>query len=383
MRMNRLILLLLACALSWTMLIGCEELAEQEQTPLDIKLGVIGPFSGEHEEWGKSGLLGVEAVIRHHQRQNQKLQVELIKEDDQSTPAQALVALAKLTLQDQVDAVLVLSGSETMLAITQAADRYNVPIVSTLSSHPGTTETDWVSQIIFDDIVQGTVAALFVMDELLIERSAMIWDGDDPHSKELAASFKRTYQEAGGTILSIDISGRRDDYQGIVNQLKNNHIEFIYLPVEVGTVVKFELGARDAGYNPEGMVSDGVLSQMMLEYKDNLELLEGVLATDIFTGEVPMSAFGNSVKDNLKRQFRTPATTLTALGCEGGQVVLTAIVKCGKNPQNECINRMIRSGNEFEGVLEPFTIDLDGKAQRPVYINKITNKRMRFLLKVN
>ncbi len=362
---------------------GCDELAEQEQTPLNIKLGVIGPFSGEHEEWGKSSLLGVEAVIRYHQEQNKKLKVELIKEDDQSSREQALVALAKLALQDQVDAVLVLSGSETMLAITEAADRYNVPIVSTLSSHPGITETDWVSQIIFDDIVQGTVAALFVMDELLIERSAVIWDGGDPHSRELAASFKRTYQEAGGTILSIDISGRKDDYQLIVNQLKNNDIEFIYLPVEVGTVVKFELGARDAGYNPQGMVSDGVLSQMMLEYKDNLELLEGLLATDIFTGEVPMSAFGNSVKENLNRQFRTPATTLTALGSEGGHVVLTAIAKCGKNPQNECINRMIRSGNEFEGVLEPFTIDLDGKAQRPVYINKITNKHMRFLLKVN
>jgi branched-chain amino acid transport system substrate-binding protein len=361
---------------------GCDELAEQAQTPLDIKLGVIGPFSGEHEEWGKSSFLGVEAVIRYHQEQNQKLQVELIKEDDQSTPAQALVALAKLAHEDQVDAVLVLSGSKTMLAITKAADRYKVPIVSTLSSHPGITETNWVSQIVFDDDVQGTVAALFVMDELLIERSAVVWDGEDPHSRELASSFKRTYQEAGGKVLSIDISGRKDSYQSIVNQLKNNGIEFVYLPVEVGKVVKFELGARDAGYSPEGMVSDGVLSQMMLEYKNNLELLEGVLATDIFTGEVPLSAFGNAIKDNLKRR-NTPATTLTALGSEGGQVVLTAIAKCGKNPQNECVNRMIRSGNEIEGVLESFTIDLDGKAQRPVYINKITNKQLRFLLKVN
>lgn len=381
--MNRLITLLLACALTLVMLAGCEEIVEQKQTPLDIKLGVIGPFSGEHEEWGKSGLLGVEAVIKYHQTQNQKLQVQLIKEDDQSTPAQAVVALEKLALEENVDAVLILSGSKTMLAITEVADRYKVPIVSTLSSHPGITETNWVNQIIFDDQVQGTVAALFVMDELLIERSAVVWDGDDPHSKELAASFKRTYQEAGGTVLSIDISGRKDDTQSIVNQLKNNAIEFVYLPVEVGSVVIFEQGARDAGYNPQGMVSDGILSQMMLEYRDNLDLLDGLLATDIFTSEVPLSAFGESVKDNLKRQFDTPATTLTALGCEGGQVVLTAMTKCGRNPQNECVNRMIRSGNQFEGVLEPFTIDLEGKAQRPVYINKITKKNLRFLLKVN
>ncbi len=44
---------------------------------------------------------------------------------------------------------------------------------------------------------------------------------------------------------------------------------------------------------------------------------------------------------------------------------------------------MIRSGNEFEGILDPIVIGLDGNAQRPVYINKIRNKRLRFLLRVN
>ena len=80
--MNRLIPLVLSCAFALAIMNGCDELAEQAQTPLDIKLGVIGPFSGEHEEWGKSSFLGVEAVIRYHQEQNQKLQVELIKEDE-------------------------------------------------------------------------------------------------------------------------------------------------------------------------------------------------------------------------------------------------------------------------------------------------------------
>ena len=381
--MNRLNFVLLACTYVLATLTGCEEQAEWEQTPLEIKLGVIGPFSGEHEEWGKSGLLGVDAVIKYHQTRNPNLRVQLFKEDDQSNPAQAEIALAKLAVQEEVDAVVVLSGSKTMLALKEAADHYEIPIVSTLSSHPEVTQTNWVSQIIFDDQVQGTVAALFVMDELLIERAAMLWDGDDPHSKNLAASFKRAYQEAGGTILSIDISGRKNNYKSIVEQLKNNNIEFVYLPLEVDSVIKLGQTAEDAGYNPQAMVSDGVLSQMMLEYKDNLELLDGVRATDIYTSEAPMSAFGKSVKANLKRRFDTPATTLTALGSEGGQVVLTAIAKCGKNPQNECINRMIRSGNEFEGVLEPFHIDMDGKAQRPVYINKIDNKRLRFRLKVN
>ncbi len=380
-RVPVIIQLLLFAAL---LLTGCEDHpGGRVKPPTEIKLGVIGPFSGVHQEWGESGLLGVKAVIDHHEKANGQLKVQLFTEDDQSDPTLAVAALAKLAFQDEVDAVVVLSGSQTMLAVTDAADRYKIPIVSTLSSHPDVSKSGWVSQIIFDDKAQATVAALFVMDELLIDRASVVWDGEDPHSRELADNFRRVYQEAGGTVSSIDISSRQDDYQNILNQLQKNEVPFVYLPVTVDHLVQFELGARVLGYNPQAMVSDGVLSQMMLEYGDNLELLEGMLATDMYTTEVEMSDFGKAVKSNLPRLSKSPATTLTALGCEGTQVILSAIAKCGRTPQNECINRMIRSGNEFEGVLDPFIIDLDGKAQRRVYINKIKNQRLRFLLKVN
>lgn len=381
--MNRFFAQFFICIILAALLVACENRVEQKTTPISVKLGVIGPFSGDNKVWGERGLQGVQTTVAYHEERNRGLHVQLIQEDDQGDPAQAEVALAKLAVQDQVDAILVLSDSKTMLAITEAADHYKIPIVSTLSSHPEVTNSDWISQIIFDDRDQGTVAALFVMDELLIARASVVWDGEDPHSKVLAESFKRTYQEAGGSVVSIDVSAGKDDYIKIMNQLQKNATEFVYLPVEVGHVVNFERGAREIGYHPQVMVSDGVLSQMVLEYADDLELLEGMLATDIYTNEVPLSDFGKAVKTEFKKLFRVPGTTIGGLGCEGTQVVLTAIEKCGKDPQNECINRMIRSGNEFEGILEPFIIDLDGKAERPVYINKIRNKRLRFLLKVN
>lgn len=383
MKMIRRVAQFFICIILAALLVACEDSTEQKTTPISVKLGVIGPFSGDNKEWGESGLQGVHTAVAYHEGRNRGLRVQLIQEDDQGNPAQAELALAKLAVQDQVDAILVLSGSKTMLTITAAAGRYKIPIVSTLSSHPEVANNDWVSQIIFDDRAQGTVAALFVMDELLIARAAVIWDGEDPHSTVLAASFTRTYQEAGGSVVSTDISARKDDYLKILDQLKKNDVEFVYLPLEVSHVVNFERGAREIGYHPQSMVSDGVLSQMMLEYADNLGLLEGMLATDIYTNEVPLSDFGKAVTTKFKQLFKVRGTTITGLGCEGTQVVLTAIEKCGKDPQNECINRMIRSGNEFEGILEPFIIDLNGKAERPAYINKIRNKRLRFLLKVN
>ncbi|MGI9537692.1 MAG: ABC transporter substrate-binding protein [Desulfocapsaceae bacterium] len=381
--MSRLYTQFIICVICVFLLSSCETGIEPKSTPISVKLGVVGPFSGTNKRWGESGFQGVQTAVEYHKVRNRGLQVEIIKEDDQSDPAKADLAFAKLAIQDQVDAVIVLSGSRTTLGIAKSADRYKIPIISTLSSLPEVTKNDWVSQIIFDDRAQGTVAALFVMDELLIERASVIWDGDDPHSKVLAENFKRTYQEAGGSIVSIDISARQDDYLKILDQLQKNNVEFVYLPMEGRHVANFEQSVREMRFNPQSMVSDGVLSQLMLEYADNPNLLEGMLATDIYANEVPVSDFGKAVSLKFKKLFNTPATTITALGCEGTHVALTAIEKCGKNPQNECINRMIRSGNEFEGILDPFFIGLDGNAQRPVYINKIRNKRLRFLLKVN
>ena len=381
--MIRLYTQIIICLIVIALLPSCDNEVARKSTPINVKLGVIGPFSGENKHWGESGMQGVQTAVAYHQKRNSGLRVEIIKEDVWSDPAQAEIALAKLAIQDQVDAVLVLSGSKTTLGIAKTADRYKIPIVSTLASHPGVTNNDWLSQIIFDDRAQGTVAALFVMDELLLERAAIIWDGEDPHSTVLAEYFKRTYQEAGGSVISIDISARQQDYNKILNQLQKNKVEFIYLPMEGRHVASFEQSVREIGFKPQSMVSDGVLSQMMLEYKDNPNLLEGMLATDIYTNEVPLSEFGKSVSIKFKKLFDTPATTITALGCEGAHVVLTALQNCGRDPQSECVNRMIRSGNDFEGILDSFFIGLDGKAQRPVYINKIRNQRLRFLLKVN
>ena len=362
---------------------GCEEPHVERVPPSQVKIGIIGPFSGNDRQWGENGLLGVRAALEYHKQRYRQRTVKLHREDDQNDPVKAQAALDRLVREEKVDAVIVLSDSRIMLAIAEVADDYQTPIIATLSTHPNVTKSSWVSQVMFDDKSQGLVAALFVIDELLIERISVLWDGADPHSKVLAESFMRTYQKAGGSLISVDLSGTGRDYQKILNQLQKNGIDFVYLPVDATKVVNLEQAARTIGYNPQIMVSDGVLSQMMLGYADTINLVEGMLATDMYSYGVPMSDFGEEMASKFKELFKSTGTTIAALGCEGTHVVLTAIENCGSNPQNECINRTVRGGYEFEGLLGPFIIDLNGKALRPVFINRIEGNRLSFLIKVH
>lgn len=350
-----------------------------------IKIGVIGPFSGADKQFGENGILGVEIAIDYNEEKGSGIAVEIVQEDDKNDPVLAAAAFKKLVTEDKVSAVIVLSGSSSMLAVTKLADRFQTPIVSTLSTHPDITASQWVSQLTFDDQVQGTVAALYVIDELLIERAAVAWDGTDPHSAGLAEQFIRVYQKAGGKAISVDLSSLEDsDYDEVLKRFQNNEIEFIYLPVEVGNVITFEQASIKNNYHPQVMVSDGVLSLMILNYESDLNLLNNMLATDIFTTKSPRTEFGRWANKRFHDLFDATATTITALGCEGMNIVLTAAAKCGgSNADKECINRALRGGHEFIGIFGPFVINHAGKAQRPVYINRIKRGKLSFLLKVN
>ena len=45
------------------------------------------------------------------------------------------------------------------------------------------------------------MAALFVRDELLIKRAAVIVDPGDPHSKYLQAAFEKKFSDTGGVLI--------------------------------------------------------------------------------------------------------------------------------------------------------------------------------------
>lgn len=364
------------------LMFGCENQPETVNLQTAVKIGVIAPLSGDNAAWGRSGMLGIETALQIGVQKGRSPMVTIVKEDDRNDPELAKLAFKKLVETDQVSAILALSGSRSMLAIAEQADRFKTPVIALVSSHPFITDNDWVSQFVFDDVVQGTVAALYVIDELLIERVTIGIDTAEPHSQFLADQFLHQFKQAGGMAELIDLSGERRDYETIALGLQKKALDFIYLPVDAERVVAFLQSARRISWNPQVMVSDGLLALMMLEYKDQADLLEGMLSTDIFTTEMAPTEYGRKVQKKYNEMFDSPGTTITVLGCEGTSALLEVLVSCGKKADRDCINEKLRSGNEFEGMLGSILLHPDGKAERPVFINRIKNGKLKPVLSV-
>ena len=218
--LTKIVVLIVA---SLTLFYGCDRQAAIAPSGKTIKIGVIAPMSGSDFAKGQEGLRGIQTAMVMRPLLKNGDKVELVVKDDENDPEKTVQALAELTQTDQVAAVVTFSSSGPVLALAKQANAHQTPIMAALATHPDVTKgNDYVSQVCFDNAIQGQVAAYFVRDDLLMDRVAIFKAPASRHSSNLAAEFERQFTALGGTVTDIveigeaetDLSDARDPEAG-------------------------------------------------------------------------------------------------------------------------------------------------------------------------
>jgi len=363
---------------------GCDQPSAIKPSGKKIKVGIIGPFRGSQLAQGKEGLKGIKTAMHLQPYLENGDGVELVVEDDQNEPSLTEKALKKLTEVDKVSAILILSSSDPVLKIAPIADTHKTPTLALIATHPDVTiNRSFVSQLCSDDIFQGTVAALFVMDELLIDTVAVFSNPDSSYSSNLAAQFMRKFKSLGGRITEIvSLTQETGNYTNILESIRNKKTELLYLPIRAKDIIQIVKALKKMGWKPEMMGSDGLLSTVLTQYKKESGLLEGMLATDFYAHRMPLTSYGKKAIKTFISLFGGGGTTYTALGAEGYALLLNAMNRCNTPGNRACINRMIRNTVDFTGIMGKISIKSNGKALRPLVVNAIKDGRLEFIVKV-
>ena len=345
-----------------------------------IKVGVIGPISGSDLAKGNEGLKGIRTAQQLQPYLECGDAIELVVEDDQDKPAMTLEAVRKLTEDDGVLAIIVLSSSGSLLEVAPVADSYQTPILAAVATHPDTNKgTRFVSQLCFDTVFQGAVAALFVRDELLIDRVAVFSNPESTYSSNLSAEFAEKFKSLGGEITDfVSLPEEADDPANVLVDVRKKNPELLYLPIDARNVIRIAKSAKTLDWKPTMMGSDGLLATVMVQYHDEVGLLEGMLATDLASSKMPLTPFG----ERAAAIYEGMGTTYAVLGTEAYALVANAMNRCHDPRNRACINSMIRSTRDFTGVMGKITVESNGKALRPLVVNAIENGRMNFIVKV-
>lgn len=364
---------------------GCDQRkAKTEPSGKVIRIGVIAPLSGPDKTSGDSALLGIRTALQMQPYIKNGDKVELVVEDNEGTSHKTLTSLEKLREQEDVAGVLLMAKSDIVLQLVYVADEYGIPIFALIATHPDITKNNrFITQLGFDDVHQGTVAALYVRDEMLIDRVAVVSDPDNAHYTFLANAFSKEFSSAGGELVEHVLYGlEKSNLKDILKQLQNKNVQLLYLAVSPDQVVEIARETEEMGWKPRLMGSDGLMSNILLQYKDDITLVNGMMATDFYSSILPKTEYGKNAVRIFKKLFTETQTSYTGLGCEGASLLMNAMDRCGKEIHRPCVNLMLRNTDSFEGIFGKITIQENGKTERPVIMNVIEGQKMTFLVKV-
>ena len=363
---------------------GCDQKPAIEPSGKTIKVGIIAPFSGSDHAKGKEGLKGMQVAMQLQPYLQNGDRIELVAENDKDDQALTVKLLKKLVKEVKVSAIITFSSTSPVLAMAKVADEYRTPILAALATHPDTTKHNgFISQLCFDDDFQGIVAALFVRDDLLIDKVAVFSNPGSVYSSHLAAKFERKFKSIGGEITdTIALTEETGDLSKIIKNVRDNTPELLYLPISAKDLVRIIREVWKLDWKPEMMGSDGLISTMLSQPKEEIDLVDGMLATDFFAHGMPLTPLGNRARDKYGEMYGSRPTAYAALGVEAYAILLNAMDRCNDPADRECINRQIRSTTNFKGVLGNITIGPNGKALRPLTINSIKGGQSKFIFNV-
>ena len=364
---------------------GCDQKPAITPSGKTIKVGIIAPFSGSDHAKGEEGLKGMETAMQFQPYLQNGNSIEFVAENDKDDPALTVKLLKKLVNEVKVSAIITFSSTSPVLAMAKVADEYRTPILAALATHPDITKDNgFISQLCFDDDFQGTVAALFVRDDLLIDKVAVFSNPDSFYSSHLAAKFAGKFKSIGGEITdTISLTEETGDLSKVIKRVHDNAPELLYLPISAKDLIRIISEVRKLGWKPKMMGSDGLISTMLAQGKEEIDLVDGMLATDFFAHGMPLTPFGKRVADTYREKYKGTGTIYAALAAEGYSILLNAMNRCSDPADRECINRQIRSTINFTGLVGNITIGPNGKAQRPLCINSIHDGRSQFIFKVH
>ena len=365
-------------------LVGCEQQGGVAPSGKIVKIGVVGPSSGEFEAMGLDGGKGIDVARALAPLLANGDAVELVRIDNRNDPAATVQAIRDLSKDERLAAVILMSTSEPALAAGAAADTGKIPVLTLNATHTGVTQDrSFISQLAFDNAFQGSVAALFVRDELLLERVAVIRDADSVYSSQLADEFIRKFESIGGAVTAIHpLQADVDGYVDLLQQLRTLNTELLYMPVNADHALFIVDAAGKIDWDAEMMGSDGLLAAALKQRSAEAGMLEGMYATDFAGHDMMLTSYGRTASEAHQSMYGEGGSTYTGLGAEGYRVLRLAMNRCENPVDRVCVNRMIRDTRGLEGVVGPLSIGLDGKAARPVVVNAIRDGYMEVVVKV-
>ena len=170
-----------------------------------IRIGGLAPLTGDASSYGvavnNGTLLAVEEINANGGIDGK--QIDYIYYDEQGDATEAVNAYNRLVQDDQVVAIIGDVTTTPTLAVAQASQQDNIPIISASATAAEVTLTGPnVFRACFTDPFQGQLMASYAWEKLGAQTAAVLYDMADDYSSGIAEAFIAKAEEMGLQVVA-------------------------------------------------------------------------------------------------------------------------------------------------------------------------------------
>jgi branched-chain amino acid transport system substrate-binding protein len=374
---------ILAVLAGAAVLAGCSKTGDGGAAPAEatIKVGEFASLTGKEATFGQSSHKGTLLAIEELNAAGGLLgkRVELITEDNRSTPGESATIAKKLITRDKVVALLGEVASGRSLEAAPIAQSNQVPMISPSSTNPKVTQTgDFIFRACFTDPFQGKLLAEFANRSLGARRVAIFSDVSAPYSVGLAQFFRDSFIANGGEVVSEQkYTGGDKDFKAQLTAIKSLKPDAIMVPgyyTDVGLIVA---QARQLGITVPLFGGDGWEAPELLQIA-GAEALEGTFYSTHFSPENSDPLAQKFVAAYKARYDGETPDAMAALGHDTVLMLADAVRRSG-SLEGPKLREALATTRDLPGATGLTTLDENRDAKKAAVIITVKDGRFQFV----
>ncbi len=285
-----------------------------------IKIGGIGPITGDAAIYGQSVENGAKIAIEEINALGEDLQFEFKMEDDEHDAEKSVNAYN--SLKDW--GMQILMGTVTTSPCIAVSTESNADNIFTLT--PSASSTDVlggfpdengnitiarksnVFQLCFTDPNQGTASAQYISNQKLGTKIAVIYNNADAYSTGIYQKFAAEADKLGLNIVSTTTfsDDKNIDFKPQLNDAKAKGADLIFMPIYYTPASVILAQAAEMKYDVKFFGVDGLDGLLTIENFDTT-LAEGVMLLTPFTADAEDEKTQNFVKKYKEKYGTVPS----------------------------------------------------------------------------
>ncbi len=357
----------------------------EPEAPATIKLGVVGPFSGDFQPLGQSTRNGVVLAVEEWNQREGVLghPIEVTLLDSQCEPTTALDVAETAISDEGVQFIIggVCSGASE--AVARLATREGVLQISPATVEEGLTldangeVRPLVFRIPFTDAWQGQAAATFALSTLRMETAAVLYAEGGAYGSTLAEAFDAhfTAEDIGEVVIWESYERDQENYFDLLDDVRIANPDVLYLPGYYNTMNQIAVQAKNYGINAVFIGSDGWHSPELA-----MDRLGGAYFTTHYVPTEP-SATIQQWTTRYEASYIVPPDALATLGYDAVNLLLTAMEEAGAVTEPTLVAEAMMA-QAFEGITGRITFDEQHNPIKAVPIVQIRDGEIAYVQRV-